>query len=132
MRMDIIYISIQSTDAASMRGPVESLCVEKGWDMRITCANDSDVDADPVLYHDIAGRARDADLVLVRCMSDPTRMRRFADLEKVLRESSGYVMVYSGNMEVLWKLSGATRSCSTTAGLASGAWRNWGWVKSGW
>ena len=100
MRMDIIYISIQSTDAASMRGPVESLCGEKGWDMRITCANDSDVDADPVLYHDIAVRARDADLVLVRCMSDPTRMRRFADLEKVLRESSGYVMVYSGNMEV--------------------------------
>ena len=100
MRMDIIYISIQSTDAASMKGPVESLCDEMGWDVRITCANDADIDADPLLYHDLAGRVRTADLVLIRCMSDPTRMRRFADLEKVLHESEGFVMVYSGNMEV--------------------------------
>ena len=100
MAMDIIYISIQSTDSASMREPAKSVCDEMGWDLDLMCVNDADVDADPILYHEVARRAKVADLVLVRCMSDPTRMRRFTDLEKVLHESRGYVVVYSGNMEV--------------------------------
>lgn len=100
VNLKIVYISIQSTDAGSMRAPAEDECRENGWDLDILCANDADIDSDPLLYHDVVGRCRVADLVLVRSMSDPTRMKRFHQLESVLRECPGYVMVYSGNVEV--------------------------------
>lgn len=96
----IVYISIQSTDASSMRGPAEDVCRENGWKVDILCANDIDIDGDALTYHDVEHRCRVADLVLIRSMSDPTRMARFERLEKVLRECPGYVMVYSGNTEV--------------------------------
>lgn len=98
--LKIVYVTIQSTDASSMREPVEAVCMEMGWDLELFCANDTEVDADPLTYHELVRRAKVADLVLIRCMSDPTRMKRFHDLEAVLRGCDGFVMVYSGNMEV--------------------------------
>ncbi len=98
--MKIVYVSIQSTDASSMRAPLEKLASETGWRIDLYCANASDIDSDPLIYHELCLRSKEADLVLIRCMADPTRMSRFQQYEKVLRECPGYVMVYSGNMEV--------------------------------
>lgn len=98
--LKIVYVSVQSTDASSMRAPVEEVCSQNGWELEMFCANDSDVDADPLTYHELVRRVLSADLVLVRCMSDPTRMRRFVDLERMLPSCPGYVMVHSGNAEV--------------------------------
>lgn len=96
----IVYVSIQSTDASSMRVPVEDVCDENGWPVEILCVNDRDVDEDPLLYFRLEQATAAADLVLVRSMSDPTRMKRFERFEKTLKECEGYVMVYSGNLEV--------------------------------
>ena len=100
MPLRIVYVTIQSVDASSFRAPAEEVCRENGWDLDLFCANDSDIDEDPLLYHELVLRTRVADLVLVRVMADPTRMRRFEQWEKVLRECPGYVHIYSGNLEV--------------------------------
>lgn len=100
MHMRIVYVTIQSVDAGSFRGPAEEVCRENGWDLDLLCANDSDVDADPLLYHELVLRSRAADLVLIRVMADPTRMRTFERWEGVLRECRGYVFLHSGNPDV--------------------------------
>ena len=100
MPIRIVYVTIQSVDASLFREPAEEVCGENGWDLDLFCANDSDIDEEPLLYHELTLRTKTADLVLVRVMADPTRMRRFEQWEKVLRECPGYVHVYSGNLEV--------------------------------
>ena len=99
MTLRIVYVTIQNVDAASMRAPAEEVCREFGWDLDLFCANSTDIDDDPLLYHELVLRSRTADLVLVRTMADPTRMRRFEQWERVLRECPGFVHIYSGNME---------------------------------
>ena len=98
--MKILYISVQSADAKNMQNPVKQVCIEKGYDCDLFCANADEIDDDPLLYHDLVRRTKTADLVLMRCMTDPTRMKRFEQYEEVLRGSGGYVMIYAGNMEV--------------------------------
>ncbi len=100
MPLRIVYVTIQSVDASSFRAPAEDVCRENNWELDLFCANDSDIDDDPLLYHELVLRTKAADLVLVRVMADPTRMRRFEQWEKVLRQCPGYVYVYSGNLEV--------------------------------
>lgn len=112
----IVYVSIQSTDASSMRAPVEDVCDENGWPVEILCVNDRDVDEDPLLYFRLEQATAAADLVLVRSMSDPTRMKRFERFEKTLKECEGYVMVYSGNLEV------AHTTIPTVRGYAPCSW----------
>ena len=100
MPLRIVYVTVQSVDASLFREPAEEVCRENDWDLDLFCANDSDIDENPLLYHELALRTKTADLVLVRVMADPTRMRRFEQWEKVLKECPGYVHVYSGNLEV--------------------------------
>lgn len=100
MPLRIVYVTIQSVEASTFREPAEKVCKEKGWDLDLFCANGSDIDDDPLLYHELILRSKAADLVLVRVMADPTRMRRFEQWERILRECPGYVHIYSGNLEV--------------------------------
>ena len=99
MPLRIVYVTIQSVEASTFREPAEKVCKEKGWDLDLFCANGSDIDDDPLLYHELILRSKAADLVLVRVMADPTRMRRFEQWERILRECPGYVHIYSGNLE---------------------------------
>ncbi len=100
MSMRIVYVSIQSTESTTFRKPVEDVCREMGWDLDLFCANNGDIDDDPLTYHELVRRSQVADLVLVRVMSDPTRMMRFEQWEKVLADCPGYVHIYSGNIDV--------------------------------
>ena len=96
----IVYISIQTADAGTMREPVRQLCEETGWEVDLRCYNAEAVDDDPLVYHDMVKRIAAADLTVIRCMTDPTRMKRFRDYEPILRDSDAYVMIYSGNADV--------------------------------
>ena len=96
----IVYISVQSVDARTMEAPVREACADLGAECDLFCVNADDVDDDPFVYHDLVARAKAADLVLMRCMTDPTRMRRFATFEDVLKGCPGYVLVFSGDMDI--------------------------------
>jgi cobaltochelatase CobN len=98
--MKIVYISVQSSDAHNMEGSARESSLENGWDIEMFCVNGEDADDDPIIYQELVRRSRVADLVLMRCMSEPSRMKRFAQLENVLRECPGHVMIYAGNVEV--------------------------------
>ena len=100
MMMRIVYVTIQSIDPSTMKGPVEEICKDKGWDVDFFGATDRDIDSDPLLYQDLVARSRRADLILVRVMADPTRMKRFEKWEAVLKECPGFVYIYSGNLDV--------------------------------
>ena len=99
--MKVVYVSIQSSDAKTLEAPAREICSEKGWDLDLYCANAEDIDEDPLTYSELVRRTKVADLVLIRCMSDPTRMKRFEKYEKdALSECPGYVMLHAGNIEV--------------------------------
>ena len=99
--MRIIYISVQSSDSGTLETPAREICSEKGWELDLFHANSDAIDDDPLLYSELVRRTKVADLVLIRCMSDPMRMKRFEKYERdVLRECPGYVMVYSGSVEI--------------------------------
>ena len=98
--MKIVYISVQSMDARNMETPVRSIRASEGWDVDLYCVNADEVDDDPLVYHELVRRTSAADLVMMRYMTEPGRMKRYERYEKVLRECPGLVMVYSGNMEV--------------------------------
>ena len=100
MPLRIVYVTIQSVDSSTFRAPAEEVCRENGWDLDLFCANDSEIDEDPLTYHELVLRSKEADLVMVRVMADPTRMRRFEQWERVLKECKGYIAVYSGNLDV--------------------------------
>ena len=100
MIMRIVYVTIQSIDPSTMKGPVEEICRDKGWDVDFFGATDRDIDSDPLLYQDLVAKSRRADLILVRVMADPTRMKRFEKWEAVLKECPGFVYIYSGNLDV--------------------------------
>lgn len=100
MPLRIVYVTIQSVDSSTFRAPAEEVCRENGWDLDLFCANDGEIDEDPLTYHELVLRSKEADLVMVRVMADPTRMRRFEQWERVLKECKGYVAIYSGNLDV--------------------------------
>ncbi|NCA73753.1 MAG: cobaltochelatase subunit CobN [Gammaproteobacteria bacterium] len=98
--MKVVYISVQSSDAHNMVGAVREISLEKKWDVELYCVNGEDADDDPMIYQELVRKSKVADLVLMRCMAEPSRMKRFARLESVLAGCPGYVMIYAGNVEV--------------------------------
>ena len=98
--MKIVYVSVQSMDARNMEKPVMEIAREEGWDIDMYCINGDEVDEDPLVYHELVRRTSVADLVIMRCMTEPGRMKKFERYEQALRECPGYVMIYAGNMEV--------------------------------
>lgn len=98
--MKIVYISVQSMDAKNMELPVRNVAEENGWDVEIYCVNANEVDDDPLVYHELVRRTSVADLVLMRCMTEPGRMKRFERYEQVLKDCPGRVVIYAGNMEI--------------------------------
>ena len=96
----IVYISIQSADSSTMKVAADTFRETTGIDVDLFHANAEAIDEDPLLYHDLVLRSKTADLVLIRCMADPTRMKRFEKYEQVLEECPGYVMIHSGSNEV--------------------------------
>lgn len=98
--MKVVYVSIESSDAHNMETPVREISMEKKWDVELFCINGECVDSDPLAYQDLVRKSKVADLILLRCMADPSRMKRFSEFENVLKDCPGYVMVYAGNVEI--------------------------------
>lgn len=96
----MVYVSIQSLSSDQYR----KIAMESGSfgsDDEIHCYNYSDLNDDPLLFHDLILRSRSADFILVRCMSDPCNMDRFPEYADVLETlNSVRILVYVGNAEI--------------------------------
>ncbi|MBR7005492.1 MAG: cobaltochelatase subunit CobN [Candidatus Methanomethylophilaceae archaeon] len=98
--MRAVYLSIQTTDASAYMDAAESANEKAGARISFYGCNRSDAEDDPLTFHELSQRTREADFVFVRCMADPTRFRRFDEYEKTLRECPGIVFVFSGSPDV--------------------------------
>ena len=98
--MKAVFLSIQSSDAKLYEEEAAELREEFGYDIRVKGYNYDSAEDDPVIYHDMVKDSLDADFVFVRCMSDPTRFKRFEQYEKTLKQCKGDVFIFSGNLDV--------------------------------
>ena len=98
--MRAVCLSIQSADGKVYDETAAELREEYGYDITVRAYNYEVVEDDPIAYHDMVKDSQDADFIFVRCMSDPTRFKRFDQYEKILRNCRGDVFIYSGNLDV--------------------------------
>ena len=96
----LIYISIQSSDSSTMKVATDAYSEANGVEIDLLHLNGEQIDEDPMVYHDLVLKSKAADMIIMRCMADPTRLKRYDKYEQVLRECPGYVMVHSGSNEV--------------------------------
>ena len=98
--MKIVCLSIQSADAKMYVETGDELREETGYDIVVKGYNYDTVEEDPLVFHDLKKDSLDADFVYLRCMSDPTRFKRFEQYERVLKQCKGNVFIFSGNLDV--------------------------------
>ena len=98
--LKVVYISIQSSDSSTFKTGVDLYQERTGNSVDLFHVNGEAVDDDPLVYHDLVLRSKEADLIIIRCMADPTRMKRFDRYEEVLRECKGYVMIHLPSADV--------------------------------
>ena len=98
--LKIVYISVQTADSGTMKVAADTFTEETGIEVDLFHANSESIDDDPLLYHELVLRSKVADLILLRCMADPTRMKRFERYEQVLADCPGYIMIHSGSLDV--------------------------------
>lgn len=96
----VVYISIQSSDSSTFRTGADLYEERTGNPVDLFHVNGEAVDDDPLVYHELVLRSKEADLIIIRCMADPTRMKRFERYEEVLRECKGYVMIHLPSADV--------------------------------
>ncbi len=97
--MKAVFLSIQSMDA-SIFPELAAEIRETGIDIQASGYNHDAADSDPLVYHRLAEDTREADIIFIRCMADPSKFSRFADYEKILRECRGLVLFHSKSPEV--------------------------------
>ena len=100
--MKIINISVNSADSKTMMRPANEIRERFGVCVELLCFDSTELDDDILKYQELTRSTKDADLILIRCMTDPTKLKRFEKYESVLRESKGLVFVYSGSADVLF------------------------------
>lgn len=100
MHMKIVNISVQSVDAKVMAESAKILAEKEGLEIDVFCANSEHLDNDAMVYQSLLRATEDADMVVIRCMSDPARFMKFEKYEKVLKDHKGYVFLHSGNADV--------------------------------
>ena len=98
--LKVVYISIQSSDSSTFKTGVDLYQERTGNSVDLFHVNGEAVDDDPLVYHDLVLRSKEADLIIIRCMANPTRMKRFDRYEEVLRECKGYVMIHLPSADV--------------------------------
>ena len=78
----------------------DGLRKEHGYDITAKGYNKEDAEDDPIVFHDMVKDSQDADFILIKCMSDPGRFKRFEAYEKILRTCRADIFIFSGNLDV--------------------------------
>lgn len=98
--MKIVNLSIQSVSPLAILGPARELEEEEGLDIEVFCCTGDEAEGDPLAYRQLVQATKEADMVIVRCMSDPHKFKRFERYEKLLKGIDGYVIIHSGDADV--------------------------------
>jgi len=96
----ITYLSVDSTPPdvlmKSCRDTMDRLQV----DIRFSGYQSTECDDDPLRYDSLCRDTLASDCVMIRCMGDPWRFRRFDRYTEVLKRSGAFIIPITGNLEV--------------------------------
>ncbi len=90
----VVNLSIQAEGAEAMRRAADELS-EEGLEFAIDDYDFRALEGDPLLYERFLRDIGSADLVVIRCMADPYRFKRYSDLEPRLDSLGGDVLLFS-------------------------------------
>lgn len=82
-----------------MEAPAKTAADALGAELTMLCYNGPDLE-DVLLYRRMVEDTMDADLIIIRCMTEPGRAKWYERYEKVLKEATGLVLIYSGSPDV--------------------------------
>lgn len=98
--MKIVNFSIQGVDSKMMQNASAAYSENETAQVELFCMNVDEAEEDPLRYQKLVEKTAEADMVIVRCMSDPNRFKRFEQYEEHLKTAKGFVLIYSGNIDV--------------------------------
>lgn len=96
----IVNMTIGTSDPTTMETPVRRVSEKVGAEIDIYSFNSVLVESDPMAFDDLCRRSIDADLVIVRCVTDPDRFSKMERFCNVLSECKGFVYVHSSDTGV--------------------------------
>ena len=100
MKLRIVNFTIGTSDPTVMEKPVRDVAAREGVDIEILCFNSAAAEKDPITYNRLCSFTEDADLVLVRCITDPDKFSRMGKYCENLRRCRGFAYVHSSDHDV--------------------------------
>lgn len=98
--MKFVYLSIQSTNPGNILDAAETVSREENITIDAHCMKSYELDDDVLKYHEFEEYCRNADFILIRCMTEPSRFKRFDRLEELLRKNNKNTFVFAGTPDV--------------------------------
>lgn len=95
----IVNLSIQAEGADSMKEAAEEL-KSKGLEFEISDYDYRGLEGDPLLLSDFKQSVIEADFIVVRCMAEPYRFKKYTECEPLLRCCKGDVLLFSLSMDM--------------------------------
>lgn len=90
----IVNISIQAEGADSMKEAAEAL-KDKGLEFEISDYDYRSLENDPLLLNGLKQSILEADFIIIRCMAEPYRFKKYAECEPLLGCCNGDVLLFS-------------------------------------
>ncbi len=96
----ITYLSVDSTPPDVLKK--SSSEIKRLIDVEVDFSGfvSTECDEDPIIYQELCKNTLDSDCVIISCMGDPWRFRKFDSYTEVLKKSGTLVTPISGNLEV--------------------------------
>ena len=96
----MVFISVLENEPKQLKKVAESFGQENDVDVDFFGIYGEDADEDPLVYHELVQRTKQADFIYVRVMGDINRFHKWEKYEQVLKDVPGFPAVYSGNQEI--------------------------------
>ncbi len=96
----ITYLSVQFTPPKMLAEFCRRAGEELGISIEFTGFTNEDCEEDPMVYDDLCRHTLNCDLVLIRCMGDPWKFKRFDRYKEVLAKTDAFVAPVSGELDV--------------------------------
>lgn len=97
MSIRIVSMTVGTSDPSAMEGPARRVSEETGIPVSVRCFEHKSAGSDPLVFDELCKCSADADLVLVRCVTDPDRFSRMDRFCEVLRSARGLVYIHSSD-----------------------------------
>ena len=99
-RLKVVFVSIQSVGIDAIKNIADSYSTISGTEIGLFGYSYGELNDDKLLFREMLHNVSNADLTIVRCMSDPDNLKRFSLLEEEMRNANGYCIVHTGNADI--------------------------------